>query len=75
MYVRVPEHLQTPLLKELQQIRRRFALKAFPLAVLFVSGLVALVFFRDATTFRVGKFLEFVTQGSDERRRIVATLG
>ena len=45
MYVRVPEHLQPPLLKELQQNRRRYALKAFPLAVLFISGLAALVFF------------------------------
>src|SRR4051812_2079258 len=45
MYVRVPAHLQAPLLKELQQIRRRGALKAFPLAVLFMSVLAAVVFF------------------------------
>jgi hypothetical protein len=45
MYVQVPDHLKVPLLRELRQIRRRNAAKAFPLAVLFVAGLSALVLF------------------------------
>jgi len=45
MYAKVPKHLESPVVKELRGIRRRSAVKAFPLAILVVSGLVALVFF------------------------------
>jgi len=43
MYVRVPEHLKTPLLAELKQLKLRSSLKYFPVLVLIFSAIVVLI--------------------------------
>jgi hypothetical protein len=43
MYVKVPEHLKTPILAELKQLKLRSSLKYFPVLVLIFSAIVALI--------------------------------
>jgi hypothetical protein len=43
MYVKVPEHLKTPLLAELRQLKLRSSVKYFPVLVLIFSAIVILI--------------------------------
>ncbi len=45
MYVRVPEHLKEPLLRELRQLRLRSSFKHYPTLVLIFSCIAALFVF------------------------------